>query len=315
MMILDIELRSKVDLFSENYKEIRRALRWDGKRINVIGALLNSRTDKEIDFEKLKKIRKYLEVNSNKGYSFSKKFNNMISLLIYDSKDYKKVYEDAITIYEHLTSKGFLENETTLFSSFMLSNRFYGQELENRIIKTIDIKNTFKGDNYTNYALLAIGDKPIDTIINEFNIISDNIKQVGNYNEEINNNLTFSLILEDKDVVKKVEKALDILCNIKSEIGMLKSDVYFMLGLSSTLIKNPMNFSKEIKDVYDKLNKKRFFKYFMNKDMKIMISIGIVLNMYIEEAKVDLIDISFSDKINIYLALEECLAFTICAIS
>lgn len=312
---MDIELRSKVDFFSENYKEIRRALRWDGKRINVMGALLNNRIDKEIDFEKLKKIRRYFEVDSSNGHTFSKRFNNIISLLIYDSKDYKKVYEDAVTIYEHLTSKGFLENETTLFSSFMLSNRFHGQELENRIVKTIDIKNTFKGDNYTNYTLLAIGDKSIDTIINEFNIISDNIKQAGNYSEEINSNLTFSLILEDKDVVRKVEKALDILCNIKSEIGMLRSDVYFMLGLSSTLIKNPMNFSKEIKDVYDKLNKKRFFKYFMSKDIKIMISMGIVLNMYMEEAKVDLIDISSSDKINIYLALEEYLAFTICAIS
>ncbi|MDS0527018.1 DUF4003 domain-containing protein [Clostridium sp. SHJSY1] len=312
---MDIELRSKVDLFSENYKEIRRVLRWDGKRINIIEALLNNRTDKEIDLEKLKKIRGYLEVEESEKNIFSRRFSNIFSLLIDESKDYKKVFQDTVTIYEHLTSKGFLENEATLFSAFMLSNRFYGQELDNRIIKTIDIKYAFKGDNYISYTLLATGDKSIDTIMDEFNTISDNIKKAGNYGEEIINNLTFSLILEDKEVVKKVEKVLDILCNIKSEIGILRSEVYSMLGITSTLIKNPMNFSKEIKDVFDRLNKKRFFKYFMKKELKIMISIGIVLNMYIEEVKADLIDISFNDKINMYLALEECLVFTICDIN
>ena len=65
---MDVELRSKVDLLSDNYNDIRKALRWDGNLLNHFEALLYVRTDKEFSLEKIKEviIEAILEAMKNK---------------------------------------------------------------------------------------------------------------------------------------------------------------------------------------------------------------------------------------------------------
>jgi hypothetical protein len=233
-------------------------------------------------------------------------------LLINGSRDYKEIYEDTIAIYEHLVLKGFLEIENTVFCSFMLANRFFGRELDDKLQKTIEIKEKLKGNDYIGYALLSTTNKSIDVIKDEFTLVSDNIRQAGNCNEDMIKSLAFSLVLEDKEIEEKVEKAFEIMCNIKSEMSFLPGELYLLLGLAAILIDDPETFSKEIKDVYNLVNKKRNFKYFLNKELKLFLSLGIVLDRYIEEVKGDLIDINISDEMNILLALEECIVFSVC---
>ncbi|MBD7910547.1 DUF4003 family protein [Clostridium cibarium] len=309
---MDIELRSKVDLLSENYREVKKVLRWYGRRLNIVEALLYGRTDKEIDLKKVKEVRRYLDLVTSREINFTKKFKNIFSILINENKEYKKVYGDTLEVYKHLISKGFLEEEITLFSSFMLANRFCDEELDSKLQRLLEVKNALNGDDYIGYALLATTSKPIDVIKNEFNLVSENIRQAGNCNEDMIKSLTFSLILEDKEIEKKVEKAFEIVCNIKSEMSFLPFDAYPLLGLAAMLIDDSENFSKEIKDVYDMVNEKKTFKFFLNKELKLLFSIGIVLDRYIEEVKADLIDISINDEMNILLTLEECIVFSVC---
>ncbi|WP_368259977.1 DUF4003 family protein, partial [Clostridium paraputrificum] len=80
---MDVELRSKVDLLSDNYNDIRKALRWDGNLLNHFEALLYVRTDKEFSLEKIKEVRKYLD-SRKLPYPFKGVFNKICSIMLDD---------------------------------------------------------------------------------------------------------------------------------------------------------------------------------------------------------------------------------------
>ena len=89
---------------------------------------------------------------------------------------------------------------------------------------------------------------------------------------------------------------------------------YPLLGLATMLVEDPESFCVELKDVYNSLKNTKKYRYFMNRDLRIIISLGLLLNKYVEELKADLIDINVSDEINVFLAIEECTVFSLSVI-
>ena len=144
---MDVELRSKVDLLSDNYNDIRKALRWDGNLLNHFEALLYVRTDKEFSLEKIKEVRKYLD-SRKLPYPFKGVFNKICSIMLDDRDDYVQVFNNTLYVYERLIQNGFKGNEKAAFASLMLAKRFFGKELDNRINRIIDINSSLKDIMY-----------------------------------------------------------------------------------------------------------------------------------------------------------------------
>lgn len=310
---MDVELRSKVDLLSENYNEIRKYLRWDGNLLNHFEALMYGRTDKEFSLDRIKEIRKYL--NSRKlEYPFNGVFNKLFSVMLDSRDDYVQVLDNTIFVYEQLISNGFKENEKAAFASLMIANRFSGKELDNRIRRVIEINKCIDGDDYLSYANLTTINNSIDEIKRELNEIENILKITGKNEAEGIESIATLLLLDEDTVENKVEKALNILCNIKSELFDIPNKAYPLLGLATVLVKNPEDFSRELKEIYLDLKNMNGYKYFMNRDLRLIISLGLLLNKYVEELKADLIDINVSDEINVLLALEECTVLSLSVI-
>ena len=175
---MDVELRSKVDLLSDNYNDIRKALRWDGNLLNHFEALLYVRTDKEFSLEKIKEVRKYL-YSRKLPYPFKGVFNKICSIMLDDRDDYVQVFNNTLYVYERLIQNGFKGNEKAAFASLMLAKRFFGKELDNRINRIIDINSSLKDNDYISYANLSCTNRSVDRIRKELTEIENILKVTG----------------------------------------------------------------------------------------------------------------------------------------
>lgn len=308
---MDIDLRNKVNLLSDNNKEIIKIFRWDGKIVNLVEGLLYDRTDKEFDFKKIKLMRKYLKRSK---YSFTNLSIKIFTLLVEENMDFKEIFKSTYSAYEHLLSKNFEKGDKLAFASFIMAKRYSGQNLSDRIEKFVQIKKAFLGDDYIGYANLAVTSKSADEIVNEYKLIKEKIDEAGIYEVCDPTALALCLVMQHNDINEKVEKALGILCNIKSEIFTVPFIAYPLIGLSNIVIKDPEEFSKGLADVFNTLNEKKHFKYFIKKENKIVFALGVILNMYVEEIRADLIDVEIKDEKYLLLAIEEYIVFSLTAI-
>lgn len=308
---MDIELRGKIDLLTENYNEIRKSLRWDGKLLNHFEALIFSRTDREFSVSKINEIRKFIKQDRRIHSCFKGDFLKLFSVMINDSDDYKEVYDNTVKVYSHLVYAGLTENEKTAFAAFILGKRFKGKELDKKVDRLIEIKKRIGKDDYLSYASLAATNKDIDLIVDEMNIVCDKLNEVGLKLEKEEEGFATALIIEGKDITNKVEKALSIACNIKSELFTVPKKVFSLIGLATLLIEDAETFSKELREVYLMLKGKIGYRYFINNELRLIIALGVLLNKYTEEIQADLIDVNLTDEINVLLALEEYTVFSL----
>lgn len=310
---MDVELRSKVDLLSDNYNDIRKVLRWDGNLLNHFEALLYGRTDKEFSIEKIKEIRNYLD-SRKLEYPFKGVFTKIFSIMLDDREDYVQVLNNTLYVYEHLIANNFKENKKAAFASLMLAKRFFGKELDKRINRIIDIKNRLEDDDYLSYANLTCTNRNVDEIKKEITEIENILNVAGKSGYIDIKNFSILLLMDEDKVETKVEKVLSIICNIKSELFDIPEKAYPLMGLATVLVENPESFSEELKDTYNYLKNTKGYRYFMDKDLRLIISLGLLLNKYVEELKADLIDINVIDEINVFLALEEFTVFSLSVI-
>lgn len=310
---MDIELRGKVDLLTENYREVRRYFRWDGKKLNILEALLYSRTGQDVEFFKVKEIRNFIKSDKANKNVFNRRFLNRFSLLYDVNKDYKKEYEDIKNVYEFLISKGFDENEDTVLSAFVLVKRYTGLELQNRVNKLIDIKNNYKKDKSIDYTLLATLDKDIQKIKSEVDKIKYFISGIDRKDKELFNTLIVQLMLDDREVSENITRISRIVDEIEKRIIPVSNNLFPMIGVTNLIVEDIDGFIKELEYVYNEMKNRKIFKYFLSKDIKLMFSMAIILDKYLEEIQADLIDLNEEAEINTLLILEECIVFSICS--
>lgn len=310
---MDIELRGKVDLLTENYREVRRYFRWDGKKLNILEALLYSRTGQDVEFFKVKEIRNFIKSDKANKNVFNRRFLNRFSLLYDVNKDYKKEYENIKNVYEFLISKGFDENEDTVLSAFVLIKRYTGLELQNRVNKLIDIKNNYKKDKSIDYTLLATLDKDIQKIKSEVDKIKYFINRIDRKDKELFNTLIVQLMLDDREVSENIDRISRIVDEIEKRIIPVSNNLFPMIGVTNLIVEDIDGFIKELEYVYNEMKNRKIFKYFLSKDIKLMFSMAIILDKYLEEIRADLIDLNEEAEINTLLVLEECIVFSICS--
>lgn len=319
---MDVELRGKVDLLTENFNEIKKSLRWDGDVLNHYEALIYGTTEKELNLERIQDIRKFIKTKKNINPVFRGKFMKIFSLLLDEREDYKEVFLETVNIFEHLVSAGFLGNDRTAFAALMLAQRFKDKDLEKKVGRLINIRqaleedknNSFNKGDYISYANLAILNKELVDIKNDFNLVHEKIKEVGLNLNKGTEGFIAVLILDECSTSDKLEKALAIRCNIKSELFELPEKCYPLIGLATLIVKDEEVFSKEIREVYELLRERKGYGYFMKRELRILISLGVVLNKYVEEIRADLIDVNISEEINMLLALEELTVFSLASL-
>lgn len=317
---MDVELKSKVKTLTENFKEIKSALRWDGVVINHLEALIYGTKEKEFNKDKIKEIRNYIKSESTWNSPFRGEFQKIFSVLLDDREDYKLVYKETKKIYFHLLAKGFKKEDKTSFAALMLAMRYNGEELREKADKLIEIKSLVEELNlsyesdYMSYANLATTNKSIETIKDEieniYKVIEETAVDCGQYKE----GFALSIALGEGNITSRIERALNIRCNLQSYSMKPPYKAYPLIGLSSLIVKDEELFCKEVLEVYTSLKEEKHYKKSLDDNLMLVISLGVVLNKYFEEIRADLMDINISEEINIVYAVEDYTALSIASL-
>lgn len=277
---MDIELKSKIDFFNDSYKDMKKTFFLDGRKLNVIKALLSITDSKNFDSDKIKEVRKY--IFSCKFDLFNLRYGRFISIFICDSKDYKRLFKLCRDIYEHLTAIGFSKNKKTVVISLLVSKNFEEDKLHEMVARLVEIREKSHVIDYLYYILIAILHKDISKAGSELIKLKNKIGDVESYKEKISFLLALSIIIGDEDINTKVENAFSLLCNIKGEMGKIPEESIVFIGMASLIIEDPELFSKELKSIYDSLNYKKIAGI---RNSKFSIALCILIGRYLEEAK------------------------------
>ncbi len=290
---MDIELKSKIDVFNDIYKDMRKNFMFDGKKSNVIKALLSFTNDDGFDIDKVKVIRKYLLKSKVDIYKL--RYRKMLSMFIYDSSDYKKLYYSSKDVYDHLVARGFSKDKMTFSIAVLLSRHFEGDKLQDMLRKTITIKKDMNviGGKYS--LLFALADKDINNINNEIQIIKNEIQSVESYTENIIKLLSASIIISEKEVKSKLENALSLICNIKGAIGKINDESILFIGIASLIIEDAEIFAEEFKNIYALISSKENNAKIYSRKYCIAISLIILICKYIEETKAGIIESNINE--------------------
>ena len=272
--------------------------------------MLYGLTDRYLNIDKIKEIRQYIK-SKKLNCGIKENFEKIFSIMLDNREDYSEVYDNTLSLYSFLISKGFNNTNKTIFAAFILSKRFKGEELNRRVLKLIKIKDSLNSSDYLSCANLATTNKEIYEIKKEVFKVREKLKDL-NFNWESNNDsFILSLLLDNDNLERRTEMAVNIAKEVKKVFSVAPTKILPLLGLATLLIEDEKIFITEIKDVYLALKKTKGYKFFVSKEFRLILSLSVVINKYAEEVKADLIDININDEINILLALEEQTVFSI----
>lgn len=289
---MDIELKSKVDIFNETYKEMRKTFYFDGKKLNMVKALSAVFESNYSDVDRVRKIKKY--IYKSKFDLFAIKYGRFISHFLCDSKDYKNIFKISKKIYEHLTMTGFSKSRTTLAFSIILSKRYSIDKLNEVVEKAVAIKKDIKLSSEEYYILLALIKGDVEKIKDELNNTKKAIQSLEGYGEDRSTLLALSILIGDEDINTKVENAFSLISNIKEEMGKISEECFVFIGLASLIAEDNETFAKELKEVFSLFVKDN--REVFNKEIIMVLSLAILICRYIEEAEAGVTNSKIDNK-------------------
>lgn len=306
---MDIELRDKVKIYIELASDYKRKMRFDNKNIVSLGALMSSESNKDIDYKKIKEIRKYIKKKTSVLSVFRGKFSKVFSTIMSSRDDYEIVFENTKYIYEMLLEEGMTESSRLLYAAFILAKSETNKELKNAINKfkyysNLDSLEFLKSD-YLVFAYLSILEYKEDFIVSRLNTINNEFVKTNIKDLNFCGLFYFALLISDDDVYKlegeklinKIEKALRIKCLLMKDEVEIDSYIYSLIGLSSNFVRDEDVFVREVNNIYNTLNVDKILRRFkFNYTERFKIALNIVLERYVEYIKGDIIDLQFNEN-------------------
>lgn len=283
-------LEDRINLTINNYRNSKIDLRNDGDLINHFASLVFAHYEKEIPFEKVKEIRKYIKATSSRVSPFRGDILYILSLLIALEENQKELIENLYESYDILKNEGFNECDYLVLTSFVLSKYAKNKDKEKIAKKMKEVFILLKDkyynitgeDDYLVCALWALNDIDINTI-DEF------IETIYNYMTNLNikskngiQSLTNAIMLNGSSghMYKTIEFILQL---EKREIKLAQQFLPLLGVLSNRDIRKNVDL---IEGVIDKLcDEESEYEYYMDKGFRTIIAITIISFTTINEKR------------------------------
>ena len=270
----------------ENYKLVKNKLRSDGEYINHFASLIFGEDNKEIDIDKIKEIRKYIKLNTNKMSSFRGDMLYMLSILISKEKNYIEFSNGVINITEQLKDNDFKDGNILVLSAYALAKHSKDSQ-EEAIIKDMkriytSLKKQYKEftneEDYLICALIAIKANKNKVNVEDSGVYIQNIfnylSDLDNYSKNDLQAIAGSLLLNDNPSAQyEIKKLIKIFNNEDMRIG---DEVLPLIGAVSRE-ENAYEYLRKVKQVTKYLcEEEGEYAFYMDKTFRTLISIVIV---------------------------------------
>ncbi|NFT82221.1 DUF4003 family protein [Clostridium botulinum] len=308
---MDVDLKSKVDIFKHYYKDISRTLIFDTNNVKELEILLYVINKNEVDKNELKSIRKYTS-KSELNNVFNGNVKKAMSAFLCSNFQYEKIVKDTIIIYDNLVNKGFKKDKYLELLSFIITLRFHKKEYDNLLNNMLKAKTEIKSkvqgiDEFKLMNIcfinLSMFSREYDQLVKKYLKIYFKLLR-KNFDKKEAFFIALAMInLDEIDYTSYINNVMEIKSHLNNTKMEIKEEHYLLLGLSSLIIENNSEFIDNISEVYDDLCEKRLIK----KDQIVLVSITLVLYEYIEIISEDDEDLFTENEINIVKKLIEYL--------
>lgn len=275
-------LKDRINLTIENYRNAKIDLRNDGDLINHFASLVFAHYEKEIPFEKVKEIRKYIKETSSRVSPFRGDILYILSLLIaIENENEKELISNIYQVEEILRHEGFYECDYLVLTSFVIAK--YGKnkdkyKIANKMKEVfILLKEKYYNitgeDDYLVCALWALNDIEINTIDEFIETIYNNMTNLNIKSKNGIQGLTNAIMLNGSS--GHMYKTIEFILQLEKRDIKLASQFLPLLGmLSNRDVRKSIDL---IEGVIETLcEEESEYEYYMDKGFRTIIAITII---------------------------------------
>lgn len=278
---MDKLLKDRINLTIENYRSAKVKLRNDGDLINHLASLVFAHNNKDIPFEKVREIRRYIKDTSSRVSPFRGETLYILSLLIALENEDENIINDIYEIMDLLTEEGFKECDYLVLTSFVIAK--YGKGIDklkiSRKMKDVFILlkekyyNITGEDDYLVCALWALNDIDITTIDEFIETIYNNITNLNIKSKNGIQSLTNAIMLNGSS--GHMYKTMEFILQMeKREIKIAQQFLPLLGVLSNRDMRKSIDL---IEDVVETLcEEESEYEYYMDKGFRTIIAISII---------------------------------------
>ncbi len=321
---MNIEIKQRADLMSENFYSLKKDFKWENSLINHFSALIHSLNNKTADVNKIREIRDYIKAETSFTSYFRGNTSSILSTLLSFEDDYRTLFKTTLEVYEQLKSHGFKRGVYLPLTSYTIAKEVAFDTLEYRISRMREFYNNMKENHFwltsdNDYIFAAIlGISDLD--INQTNIKIETCYKILNNRGLAKGNdlqtLSHILALGDEDEEIKCTRAIELYQSMAKEKCKLHYSSLSSLGVL-TLIGCDASIAKEIKEVYEYINSKPGYSLWsIDKTNLVMLSTMLVSSFYVDNIKKGVIETTLMNSItSIILAQQQAAIAAACAAS
>lgn len=290
---MDYRVKYKVDNMINNYRKCEEELKYDGFYMNHFAALIFTNLNKEINFQRIRQIRKYIKEHTIWFSSFRGDTLYMLSILLSIEENWEIRFKRMLTWEERLKEEGFVESSYLSIGIWVLTEYFNDNEMEKASKKMYEIYSLIKGkyknvtsvDDYVLCALLAVIDMDSNVYIDVIESSFDRIISEGLTTNNGAQTLANILCIDFVNWRVNVQKAIDILKSVENMGDKVQPQHTAIVGLGAVVSNNINIFTKEIKNINSYLCKYPEYSFFMDRSFRLMLSMVISIFYHIKGNK------------------------------
>lgn len=282
-------VKKYLDRLAKCYKEIEQELRYDGNRVNNFASLVFCRSDKEIDYNKIKSIRKYISKETPWFSSFRGDALNMISILLHNDENWEKSF-DRIKLWEEaLRDDGFTESAYLAMSSWILFKCTSSEDDVQRIKKRIKEVYSFMSSNYSNITagedyfacvFISLTDINKEEYENILNYILVDAKEKEYTSSNGAQSLANVFVTDVENFENNINGAEYLVTKSKEIDFAIPSQYIAIAGLAAMYVEDKDKFIDEVKKACDYLTKFDEYAFFMDKSFRFILAMIVVMYSY-----------------------------------
>lgn len=275
-------LLDRIKLTIENYRNAKKEFRNDGDLINHFTSLIFTNYKRDIPFDRVKDIRKYIKSTSSRVSPFRGDMLYILSLLIaLEEEKEENIIEEVYEMVNVLKFKGFNECDYLVLSAFAIVK--YGKNKEkNKIVTRMKDVYILLREKYTNItgeddylicALWALNDIDVKTIDEFIETIYSHMLNLNIRTKNGIQGLTNAILLNGSS--GHMYRTIEFIIQLEKRNIKIAQQFLPLLGmLSNNDIRKSASLVEAVVDML--CEEESEYEYYMDKGFRTIIAITII---------------------------------------